>query len=169
VEGGKSMSICCICARKSSKPLCPEHSETYIWEPSIQGFRRNKKLGSRYTTAKYHGHETTLVQIIEDKFGKNKVITQVHPIWAISEKGVLLEYDIHIKGTDILIEYNGIQHYTFTEFFHHTKNKFKEQLKRDKLKAQLAKDNNYNLIIFSHDEPIIKNYVLDKIESETGY
>jgi len=54
-------------------------------------------------------------------------------------------YDIHIVGTDILIEYDGEQHFKPVTRFGGLK-RFKKQVKSDLRKNKVAKKNNYTLI-----------------------
>ena len=154
----------CLICRLPGPELCPEHDMLYIWDSSIQGYRLKKRNhGSRYTSMPYHKKEIYITKVIENYFGKPSVVTSYRPLWAVSSKGVLLEYDIHIKNTNILIEYNSIIHYKYTKFFHKTYSKFKDQVNRDKLKKELAKENNYKLIIFTDNEPLNKSYIIKKI------
>lgn len=161
------MDKCLLCSYTAQNKLCLMHSKTYKWDSSISGFRLKKRLaGSRYTQSEYHKNEIKLTKILEKLYGKRNIITSYHPIWAFSTKHVLYEFDIYIKNKDILIEYNGIQHYEFTPFFHKTKLNFLNQLRRDKNKARLAKKNGKKLIIFRYNEPLFKDYVINKIEGD---
>ncbi|WAX23266.1 hypothetical protein VL10_ORF75 [Staphylococcus phage vB_SauM_VL10] len=56
-----------------------------------------------------------------------------------------LRYDFYLPEYNILIEYNGIQHYKPVEFFGGLKT-YKRQLERDNIKRQYAVDNNISLI-----------------------
>ena len=157
---------CLICKSPSKNKLCRRHDSKYMWDSTIKGFRLKKRNnGSRYTTLSFHKTETKLVKILERLFGLSNVITSYHPEWAISPKGVLLEYDILLKDKNILIEFNGRQHYEYVPFFHKSRNKFKLQQERDKLKKILAINNGYKLITIKHDEPITKSYIKARINN----
>lgn len=158
---------CKICGYPANTNLCLIHNKIYVWDKSINGFRLKKRTaGSRYTQAEYHKNEIKLTKILEKLYGKKNIITSYHPIWALSKKKVLYEFDIYIKTKDVLIEYNGIQHYQYVSFFHQTKTKFLEQKKRDKIKNKLVKKNGKKLIVFKYNEPIFKDYIINKIEGE---
>lgn len=158
-------SRCAICGWYNVDKLCKNHKKKYMWDSSIQAYRLKKRYrGSRYTNALYHKSEIELTRIIERVYGTDNVFTAVHPIWAVTDKDVLYEFDIYIKSKNILIEYNGIQHYKYTDFFQKTKKVFKEQKKRDKKKYKLAKKNGFSVIIFKYDEPLFKDYIINKIE-----
>lgn len=157
---------CNICGRQSPNKLCPKHEKTLMWDSKLQGFRLKKRnTGSRYTQSSYHKAETKLVRILERVYGLSDVFTSFHPVWAVSNKGVLYEYDVCIPSDKLLIEYNGRQHYEYVPFFHRNYYNFIKQQRRDGLKKRMAKKNNYNLVIFKYDDPITKNFVLSKIGS----
>lgn len=158
---------CLICNSPAEDKLCVTHLVTYTWDSSIGGLRLKKRTaGSRYTQSDYHKNEIKLTKILEDVYGKQNIITSYHPLWALSNKKVLLEFDIYVKNKDVLIEYNGQQHYEFTPFFHRTKTSFLKQVRRDKKKLKLAKKNGKKLIIFKYNEPLFKDYIINKIEGE---
>ena len=159
---------CYICYKEGVKGLCSYHKTLYKWDSNIQGFRLKKKnRGSRYTKDSFHKSEIKLTKILEQVYGSKNVITSFHPIWALSLKGVLLEFDIYIKNKNILVEYNSDIHFKYTEFFHKTYTNFVKQKARDKRKAKLANKNNKCLIIITHDEPMFKDYIINKIEKES--
>lgn len=160
-------SICYICKRPGLDGLCKSHAEKYMWDSSIQGFRLKKRLtGSRYTQNDYHKNEIRLTKIIENYYGYTNVVTGYHPIWAVSNKDVLLEFDIYIKSLNLAIEYNGQQHYEHTPFFQRTKKIFNQRKRLDRLKLKLAKKNKTKVIIFKYDEPMFDDYVITKVEKE---
>ena len=73
-----------------------------------------------------------------------------------------LSYDFYIPEQNILIEYQGIQHYQPIDYFG-GKNTFKYQQQHDKMKDDYAKDNGYNLIAVPYTEDTfnkIKKYLL---------
>lgn len=155
---------CLICGFKGLE-LCKIHDTQYMFEPTLDGYRLKKRFrGSRYTNSAYHLSEIELTKIIERYYGFEDVVTAFHPLWARTKKGVLLEYDIFIKSRKILVEYNGKQHYDYPNYFHKTQKEFTDQQKRDKRKTLLAKKHGYKLIVFNYMEPIIEDYVINKIE-----
>jgi hypothetical protein len=103
---------------------------------------------------KYHETEAKLHGILRSIFGRHDVIASVHPLWALSNKGVLLEYDIGIASKRLLVEYNGLQHYEYPNFFHKTKGEFLLQQEHDSMKAQLALDHGWELIIVKYNEKV---------------
>jgi len=62
-----------------------------------------------------------------------------------------LEYDGYNDKYKLAFEFNGIQHYKYSSFFHKNGEiDFEEQLKRDKLKIKLSIENNIQLIIIPY-------------------
>lgn len=73
-----------------------------------------------------------------------------------------LSYDFFIPDQNILIEYQGMQHYQPVDYFG-GEAKFEYQQKHDKMKADYAKDNGYNLIAVPYTEDTlskIKKYLV---------
>ena len=73
-----------------------------------------------------------------------------------------LSYDFYIPDQNILIEYQGIQHYESVDIFG-GEDQFKLQQKHDKMKSDYAKSNNYNLIAIPYIEDTfskIKEYLI---------
>ena len=56
-----------------------------------------------------------------------------------------LSYDFYLPNYNILIEYQGIQHYESIDYFGGN-NRFKNQKYHDELKRKYAKDNGYKLL-----------------------
>ena len=73
-----------------------------------------------------------------------------------------LSYDFYLKDYNMLIEYNGIQHYEFKPYFHKTLHDFHKQLHHDWLKRKYALKNGYKLLTIPYWE--INN--IEKILSE---
>jgi hypothetical protein len=57
-----------------------------------------------------------------------------------------LQLDGYCKELNLAFEYNGIQHYKLTPYFHKKKKDYHNQIKRDQLKQKLCKENNVRLI-----------------------
>jgi hypothetical protein len=111
----------------------------------------------------FHRTETSLIKILEHYFGIDDVITSYRPLWAVSSKGALYEFDAYIISLYTLIEYDGVEHYKFVKMFHKNRKGFSEQIERDLAKAKLAKERGLKLIVFNYTEPIVNDYVINKI------
>ena len=61
-----------------------------------------------------------------------------------------LPFDFYLPKLNTCIEFNGIQHYEYSHYFHRTYDKFEEQQLRDKIKTEYCKNNNIRLIKISY-------------------
>lgn len=61
-------------------------------------------------------------------------------------------YDFYLPSYNLLIEYNGVQHYKEIEFFHRKPGDFQHQLERDQHKKDYAEKNGYNLLVIPYTE-----------------
>lgn len=91
-------------------------------------------------------------------FGENNVFYQYSPDFLGK-----LSYDVYIAPKNIAIEYQGKQHFEPVEFFGGQEH-FEQQIKRDKLKKRLSKENGINLIYINYDEVISSELILKKIK-----
>ena len=86
---------------------------------------------------------------------------------SVKYKGQQLYVDFYIPIFSIAIEVNGGQHYEFVPFYHQTADGFKNQVKRDKLKAEWADVNKITLISISYKNmPKNKEDLLTLIKKE---
>jgi hypothetical protein len=65
-----------------------------------------------------------------------------------------LPFDFYLIDKNILIEYNGEQHYKWKKFFHKTVEEFLLLQNHDKIKSNWAKENNIKLIIIKYNRKI---------------
>ena len=72
-----------------------------------------------------------------------------------------LELDCFNEQLRIAVEYNGIQHYKFSNFFHRNKDQFENQKYRDELKRRMCKENGILLITVPYDVKLenIKSFI----------
>lgn len=156
------MLKCLICRRNSTDNLCKKHNKEYVFDKDIAGYKRRKKR----KIALFHKTEAKLVKILDRFYGSKNVVVGYHPLWAVSSKNALLEFDAYIKNLDVLIEYNSIIHYKFTKFFHRTRANFQQQQERDAKKAELAGQNLKCLVIITENDPLFNDYIVNKIKIE---
>ena len=69
-----------------------------------------------------------------------------------------LSYDFYLPDYNLLIEYNGIQHYTNS--FKKPLHEWHRQLHHDWLKRKYAKKNNYKLLIIKYSDEILEKLSL---------
>lgn len=69
---------------------------------------------------------------------------------------LIFDFAIFDKNSNLklLLEYNGIQHYKISDYFHKNEKDFKLSKKRDSIKRKYCKTNNIDLIIIKYNENI---------------
>lgn len=82
-----------------------------------------------------------------------------------NDTGSKLFVDGYIEKYNLAIEYDGIQHFQFTEFFHKTYDDFLYRQKLDKLKDELLESNGIKLIRFSYNEPLTIEHIKEKLDN----
>lgn len=71
-----------------------------------------------------------------------------------------LKYDFYLPGFNILIEYNGEQHYRTIRRWHGDKTKLKIIQDRDNLKREYAAKRGYTFLVLKYDDKNIKQTLL---------
>ena len=81
-----------------------------------------------------------------------------------------LELDCFNPELRLAVEYNGVQHYKYTPYFHRSKDAFHNQKYRDLLKRQMCQKNNINLVEvpYTVQKDLIQGYLLKEL-SALGY
>lgn len=81
----------------------------------------------------------------------------------------LQRFDFFIPSLNTAIEYNGAQHYKYTEMFHGDMDGFLSQLERDRRKARYCQENEINLLVipYSWKENKVLHFLTDKLCGST--
>lgn len=103
-----------------------------------------------------------LVYKIIKKHYKGPVIYQYRPAFLKNPDGGQLSYDVFISELNVAVEYQGKQHFEPVEFFGGAK-AFESVQLRDKLKAQLSRENGVKLVYINYWEEITPELIFDKI------
>ena len=74
-----------------------------------------------------------------------------------------LELDCYNEEMKLAVEYNGVQHYKHTPFFHKTKDAFYNQKYRDDMKLRLCAQKGVNLISVPYDVVDIEKYLIHEL------
>jgi hypothetical protein len=101
--------------------------------------------------------------ILENYLGKN--FPTKKPIWLKTTDGKRLELDGYSEELSLAFEHQGQQHYKFTPHFHKSWNDFDNQIKRDKLKLKLCRNNKVKLLVipFSVEIEDLPEWIKSKI------
>ncbi|MFA6218144.1 MAG: hypothetical protein WDL87_10895 [Candidatus Omnitrophota bacterium] len=111
-------------------------------ENSVRDFLGVPKIGEGWVS------ETQLFRLLEQTFPQTNVIQHGHPAWL-----GLQHFDIWFPHWNVAVEYHGLQHFEPVDFFG-GKEKFEDNVKRDKRKKDLARRHGIKLfIVTENDDP----------------
>jgi hypothetical protein len=81
-----------------------------------------------------------------------------------------LELDCYNSSMGLAVEYNGIQHYKYSPYFHRNKDQFMTQKYRDDMKRRICKEKNITLIEVPYTIKVedIKDFLI-KVCKSHGY
>ena len=103
----------------------------------------------------------------------NFKITSLHCQYQIQTADLLnrnsIFVDFYLSNENIIIEYDGQQHFNWTDHFHKTYSNFIDQVNRDNYLVQYCKDNNIRLLRISYKdnnrlEEVIRAFLVDGID-----
>jgi len=106
-----------------------------------------------------------LAKSVKETLAKAFPNTRINSELYVNYNGQKLFFDFHLPNLNIVVEVQGVQHTEFNPHFHGTAEKFKAQLKRDRVKAEWCHLEDMALVCINHDEiPIEVSELLKKIE-----
>lgn len=86
------------------------------------------------------------------------LLKEIYPIYDIVYEYAIGEIeqriDLFIPVLGIAVEYNGIQHYQFSSFFHKDETDWNKGIMLDKKKTQYLKDNGVKLVVIPYNTKI---------------
>jgi hypothetical protein len=131
--------------------------------PSLPEKFRTKEIPEkqgRFTSKGETICRKTMEKIYGVKFDKKRPKFLRNP-----KTGKCLELDCYNEDLQIAVEYNGVQHYKYPNFFHKTKDSFIEQVRRDMLKADLCDKYGIYLITVPYNVPyeMIPHYIISQL------
>jgi len=99
-----------------------------------------------------------LLGIVQEIFPNQKIILE-HNIAAVGA----LFLDIYLPQLSLAFEFDGEQHFAYSQHFHGTPEAFRSYKKRDLLKTNKCTELGITLVRVRFDEGLSKDLVLDKI------
>lgn len=106
--------------------------------------------------------EYKIAKYIDDILGEGMYEYDYYWDWLRNDKtGRVLYCDFYIPCLNLVIEYNGEQHYTFIPSIHHSYEVFLNQQYRDNIKYKLIQENNINLRVINSKENVNKELILN--------
>lgn len=126
-------------AREKVKIICPTHGEFLVTPDNFL----NKSSGCPYCNSS-KGEELVaeILTALGIEFERQKKFSDLGN----------LSYDFYLTNKKILIEYNGIQHYSFSPYFHKGLHDFHKQKHHDWLKRKYAEKNDLKLLTISYKD-----------------
>ncbi|GHV96686.1 hypothetical protein AGMMS50293_30060 [Spirochaetia bacterium] len=135
--------------------ICSRNCE-HIWFSTIKD-RTSKDSGCPFCSIKLNVAETKMLDIIKELLPKYEILYRYKPKWLNR-----MELDVYVPELKLGFEYQGIQHFKPVDFFG-GKETFLEQVKRDKLKKQICKEKQIELIEIYYDEKLSISLIRNKI------
>lgn len=166
---------CPVCKKKSHEEYIKECKEKGLDLPAEDYIDAKTKIkhkcnkGHVYKqlpSAHLHGQGCSICReshgekFIRNYLDKNNIKYEAQKTFKNLKDRKQLSYDFYISDCNILIEYQGIQHYVADEYFG-GRERFKKQHHHDNLKRKYAKDNGYKLLEL--------HYTLDTQEKVNNY
>jgi hypothetical protein len=128
--------------------VCKKCTSDWVWYPGRK-YLRMAKIQHKWV------NQGILADTMIKIFGSRYVINEVKMIeWGISARGTHLTFDLAIPAYNILTDYMGIQHAVYPNVWHRTREEFDTQVRNDKLKSRLAKEQGWTYLVFSYNEPV---------------
>lgn len=122
-------------AHKKIKIICKKHG---VFKQSP-----NSHLNGRgCPECKKSNGEKKIKEFLENnniKFQEQKTFKKCRNIYP-------LKFDFYLENHNLIIEFNGIQHFSEIKYYHKGKYNFDYQIKNDNIKRQYARDNNIKLL-----------------------
>ena len=101
-------------------------------------------------------------QWLESRFGVP--FERIRPDWLKNDRTKRnLELDCYNEELALAVEFNGQQHYKYTQHFHATRKDLAEIQYRDQIKQQKCREHGVHLIVVPHDKPNIEEYLEHQI------
>ena len=96
----------------------------------------------------------------KNREGERFKFRKVRPWWLMNhETGFCLELDGYCKQLKLAFDYDGIQHYEYTNPFHKSEREFNRQRKRDEMKDRKCKIHGTTLIRIKYDVTDLEGYI----------
>ncbi len=100
-----------------------------------------------------------LLAIVKLIFPNQKIILEHN----IAQTGGLF-LDIYLPQLNVAFEFDGIQHFTYSEHFHGSPDAFRASKKRDAQKTARCEELGISLVRVRYDEEMTKDLVVSKLQ-----
>lgn len=131
------------------KIICVEHG---AFEQEAKAHLRGQGCPVCANIARSIIFESRGEKYIKEELIKRGVYFEKQKTFSECKRKLLLRYDFYLPDYNVLIEFDGEQHYTFVPKFHGTLAGLKQVQQRDQIKDKFAKDNNIKLCRIRFDQ-----------------
>jgi hypothetical protein len=145
--------------------VVPDVPDLNVLTRPFQSISSRKPYSKRTGTS---GPEEMCRDILEEIF--ERPFPSVRPDWLKYHTGKNLELDCYNQELKLAIEYNGKQHYTYTDHFHRgNSDNFVSQVERDEFKKKACADRDITLISVPYTVPnyMLKSYLVKKLRKHS--
>lgn len=121
--------------------------------------------------------EIAYVKEVNEQYNKNmgcsrghyvlgRILDLLYPSFTKTEEEPIgsLRIDWYIPDLRVAFEYDGIQHYEYSEFFHGSRAEFRRGQERDYQKSIMCEEEDIAIVRFAYDEPLTVSRVRKKVE-----
>ena len=96
-------------------------------------------------------------KFIESFLSENNISFYIHYNFEwLKKNGNKLFVDFYIPDKNVVIEYNGLQHYKYIPFFHKNEENFKKRQEYDEFKYNSVKNHGIELLIIDYNEDVLE-------------
>ena len=74
-----------------------------------------------------------------------------------------LYFDAYFPKNNLILEYHGIQHFQFVEYFHNDLEEFNRRQKIDSFKEEWCKKSSINFLMIKYNDPVEKTFLERKV------
>ena len=114
-----------------------------------------------------HFHETLLIKTIAKILNTENYTREKKFDWLINPKTKYnFRVDAYFEDYNLIVEYNGKQHYTKVDFFHKTEKEFKDGVEQYNNKIKIIKEKKkFKILEWKYSEEITYDNVLNKLKT----
>jgi len=116
-----------------------------------------------FISNKSSGH-VMIRNILIEMFTQDGFIEEMKFEWLVNPKtNRQMRMDFYIPSINTCIEYQGMQHYKHTHWFHKDDYAFEQSIYRDNIKKQLCEENNVRLVYITYKDSVTQETVAEKL------
>jgi hypothetical protein len=100
-----------------------------------------------------------LLEIVKTIFPNQRIVLEHN----IAQTGALF-LDIYLPQLNVAFEFDGVQHFTYSEHFHGSPEAFRASKKRDAAKTTRCQELGISLVRVRYDEKMTRDLIMNKLQ-----